>query len=142
MRLKWHHVAMAVGNIERSKVFYQDLLGFEIDWENENYTNEQFSKVVGLKNASAHVIMLKGHGTRLELFQYHSPEGERLPLRRQCDFGLIHFALVVDDIQSLYDRLISNGVTFNCPPQFTRPGACLTYMKDPEGNVIELVEYR
>lgn len=142
MELNWHHVAMAVVNIERCKTFYKDLLGFEIDWENENYTNEQFAKAVGLENASAHVVMLRGHGTRLELFHYHSPEGERLPPKRQCDFGLTHFALVVNDIQSLYSKLILTGVTFNCPPQFTRPGTCLTYMKDPEGNIIELVEYK
>ncbi len=141
MKMNWHHVAIAVEDMKGAKAFYRDLLGFEIDWENENYANEQFAKVVDLKDASAHVVMLKGYGTRLELFHYHSPQGKKMPSKRQCDFGLTHFALVVEDINNIYNVLLSNGVTFNCPPQSTRPGACLTYMKDPEGNVIELVEY-
>lgn len=142
MKMHWHHVAMAVENLEESKAFYRDLLGFEIEWEKENYTNEQFAKVVGLKDATAHVVMLKGYNTCIELFHYHSPEGKKMPSKRQCDFGLTHFGFVVEDIENLYNVLLANGVTFNCPPQITRPGACLTYMKDPEGNVIELVEYK
>ncbi len=141
MEMMWHHIAIAVEDLDNSRGFYQNILGFEIEWENENYTNIQFAKVVGLHDANAHVVMMKGHGTCLELFHYHFPEGERLPLKRQCDYGLTHFALVVDDLMSLYNRLLSAGVQFNSPPQETRPGVCLTYMKDPEGNIIELVEY-
>jgi len=142
MKANWHHVAMAVEDMSRAKTFYQGILGFEIDWENENYTNDMFARVVGLPKAGAHVVMLKGYGTHLELFHYHLPAGEKLPARRQCDYGLTHFALIVQNIQSLYECLKSAGVTFNCPPVSTRPGACLTYMQDPEGNTIELVEYQ
>ncbi len=140
MGVKWHHVALAVSDIEKCKRFYCDFLGFEIDWERD-LESEKFAKIVGLEGASAHAVMLKGHGARVELFLYHNPTSEKLPERRQCDFGLTHFALQVDDIQGMYDKLISSGVVFNCPPVSLRPGALATYMKDPEGNVIELVEY-
>jgi len=63
------------------------------------------------------------------------------PPLRQCDFGLTHFALQVQGIHDIYQRLAAAGVRFNCPPQNLRPGVWATYLKDPEGNTVELVQY-
>ncbi len=141
MEIRWHHVAMAVENMDRVVSFYRNLLGFEIDWEKQQYTGEGIARVVGLKEAKARVVMLKGHGTRMELFQYLHPKGRRVGDRRQCDFGLTHLALEVKGIHDLYGRLLEAGVPFNCPPQNLRPGVWATYMQDPEGNTVELVQY-
>ena len=142
MKAKWHHVALAVEDMDSSKEFYTKLLAFQIAWERENYSGEYFSKVVGIPDSSAHVVMLEGHGMRLELLQYHSPPGKRLPPRRQCDFGLSHIAFSVEEMQQLYEKLVHAGVQFNCPPQNVRPGVWATYMKDPEGNTVEIIEYQ
>ena len=55
--------------------------------------------------------------------------------------GILNFALQIRNIHELYNRLIKTGVKFNCPPENLRPGVWATYMRDPEGNIIELVEY-
>ena len=141
MEATWHHTAMAVQDMDRAKRFYCDLLGFEIDWERPHYSGEPFANVVGMPDAAAHVVMLKGYGTRLELFTYHRPAGQVGDPKRQCDFGLTHFALSVQGIHDLYERLSAAGVEFNCPPQNLRPGVWATYLKDPEGVTIELVQY-
>ena len=141
MEATWHHTAMAVQDMDRAKRFYCDLLGFEIDWERPNYSGEPFANVVGMPDAAAHVAMLKGYGARLELFTYHQPAGRVREAKRQCDFGLTHFALTVKGIHELYERLSAAGVQFNCPPQNLRPGVWATYLKDPEGVTIELVQY-
>ncbi len=137
----WHHVALSVRDMEEVLRFYRDLLGFEVDWEKEHYAGEDLSRVVGLSRADARVVMLKGYGTRLELFKYYNPIGAETGPKRMCDFGLIHFALTVRNIHDLYRQLSGAGVLFNCPPQNLRPGVWATYMKDPEGVTIELVEY-
>jgi catechol 2,3-dioxygenase-like lactoylglutathione lyase family enzyme len=137
----WHHVAISVKDLDRALKFYCDLLDFEVDWDRDHYGGEQMSRVVGLTGADAHVVMLKGYGTRLELFKYYSPAGGESGPKCQCDFGLTHFALSVKEIQPLYECLLEAGVQFNCPPQNLRPGVWVTYMKDPEGVTIELVEY-
>jgi glyoxylase I family protein len=141
MEAIWHHVAISVKDMESELRFYRDLLGFEVDWERENYTGEMYARVVGLPGAAARVVMLKGYGARIELFKYHVPEGEECGPKRQCDFGLTHFALTVKGIHGIYERLLQAGVQFNCPVQNLRPGVWATYMKDPEGVTIELVEY-
>jgi len=141
MEIRWHHVAMAVRDMDRIVPFYRDLLGFEVDWEKPHYSGEPLSQVVGLEQAAARVVMLKGHGGRMELFQYLNPLGTDRPRGRQCDFGLTHVALEVKGIHAIYKRLRQAGVAFNCPPQILRPGACATYLLDPEGNTVELIEY-
>jgi len=141
MDAKWHHVAMAVRNMESTLHFYRDLLGFDILWEKPHYGGAALARVVGLDHVDARVVMLSGFGTCVELFKYYSPAGHDRGPRRMCDFGLTHFALSVKDIHGLYHRLSVAGVPFNCPPQNLRPGVWATYMKDPEGVTVELVEY-
>jgi catechol 2,3-dioxygenase-like lactoylglutathione lyase family enzyme len=141
MEATWHHVAISVRDMEKALWFYRDLLGFEVDWDREHYTGETMAKVVGLPGADARVLMLKGYGARVELFKYHTPAGEGGGAKRQCDLGLTHLALTVKNIHEIYEHLSRAGVHFNCPPQNLRPGVWATYMKDPEGVTIELVEY-
>jgi len=137
-----HHIAISVEDLERELQFYRDVLGFKVDWDMDNRGSEALSKVVCLSDANPHIIMLQGYGLRLELFKYHSPRGRNTGPKRQCDFGLTHFALSVKNINEIYKNLVKAGVEFNCPPQELRPGVQATYMKDPEGVTIELVEYQ
>ena len=46
MDATWHHVAVAVKDLDRALGFYRDLLGFEVDWDRDHYSGEWFSKVV------------------------------------------------------------------------------------------------
>ena len=137
----WHHVAISVRDIEKEIKFYRDLLGFEVEWDKDHYKGEMLSNVVGMPDADARVVMLHGYGTRIELFHYYNPKGEETAPKQMCDFGITHFALSVKDINPLYERLLNEGVHFNCPPQNLRPGVWATYMRDPEGVTIELIEY-
>ncbi len=142
MLASWHHVGISVRDMPRALHFYRDLLGFEVEWDHKDRGGQEMSNAVGMDDARAHMVMLKGYGGRIELFDYLNPKGRDLGPRRQCDFGLIHFALSVKKILDLYERLVAAGVEFNCPPQELRPGVTVTYVKDPEGNTIELVEYQ
>jgi predicted enzyme related to lactoylglutathione lyase len=45
----------------------------------------------------------------------------------------------VEDVCGTYERLVEKGVEFHAPPQNHRPDGWVTYMKDPEGVIIELL---
>jgi glyoxylase I family protein len=141
MDAKLHHVAISVSDMDRAVAYYRDILGFEVDWDMDHRSGDALAKVVGLPGADMRIVMLKGYGFRVELFKYYAPEGKGTAAKRMCDFGYTHFALSVENIHGIYERLAEAGVQFNCPPQDLRPGVCGTYMKDTEGNTIELVEY-
>ena len=136
----FHHIGISVRDMEQAKEFYCDKLGFSVLWAHKDRGGLPLQRVVGLPEATMDITMLQGYGLHVELFKYHYPEGRSLGERRQCDFGLIHFALKVRGIRAIYDELAAKGVRFNAPPQEMRPGVTATYMRDPEGNTIEIIE--
>ena len=137
MDAKMDHLTISVADIDRALIFYRDILGFQVDWDRSGL---KIAKVVGLPDANARQIMVRGYGLCVELMKYYTPEGKVRTPNRQCDFGLTHFCLSVRNIDEVYRRLLKDGVEFNCPPQEIRHGVWATYFKDPEGVAIELVE--
>ena len=142
MIILFHHTAISVTDLDRSIYFYCDLLGMKLEWRIDHKKSEALERVVGLKHVDVSYAMLSGWGGRLELFQYHSPVGQSYPLNQPvCDKGITHFAFQVEDIDGLYERLITRGVRFNTPPQVIRAGVKATYFHDPDGITLELVQY-
>jgi catechol 2,3-dioxygenase-like lactoylglutathione lyase family enzyme len=138
----FHHTAISVSDLDQSIHFYCDLLGMKLEWRIDHKKSEALEKIVGLKHVDVSYAMLSGWGGRLELFQYHSPEGFPYPPDKPvCDKGITHFAFQVEDIDGLYENLVTQGVRFNTPPQVIRPGVKATYFHDPDGITLELVEY-
>ena len=135
---EFHHLAISVSNIEMSIAFYTNVLGFSVIWDK---TGLDIEKVVGLPDCRARQVMLEGYGLKIELFQYFEPKGQYRAPNRQCDIGITHFCLVVDDINQIYKKLLDAGVEFNCSPQEVRPGAVATYFNDLDRVSIELVQY-
>ncbi len=135
-----HHTAIATGDLDRLVKFYRDLMGFEVEQEfSWDRGTDVADKITGLKDSASKVVMLKLGDFRLELFQFSSPEpkvGDRN--RPVCDHGLTHLAFTVVDIDAEYERLSSSGMVFHCPPQSMGPTK-VTYGRDPDGNVVELM---
>jgi len=139
---KIHHTGISVTDLDQSIRFYCDLLGMTLEWRIDHKKGEAFEKVVGLKNVDVSYAMLSGWDGRIELFQYHSPEGQPYPLDKAvCDKGITHIGFQVDDIEGLYEKLVSHGVRFNSPPQLIREGVKVAYFHDPNGVTLEIVQY-
>jgi catechol 2,3-dioxygenase-like lactoylglutathione lyase family enzyme len=138
-----HHTAISTANLERLVRFYCDLLGFEqiftSEWERGA---EMADKITGLKDSSAKLVMLKAGNACIELFEYSNPP-PRLgdPKRPPCDHGITHLCLDVRDIQGEYERLRDAGMVFHCPPQ-NMGNVSATYGRDPDGNIVELLEVK
>jgi catechol 2,3-dioxygenase-like lactoylglutathione lyase family enzyme len=138
-----HHTAISTRDLQRSLGFYRDLLGFEqiftSEWE---CGSEAADKITGLKDSSAKVVMLKAGNACVELFEYSSPPPRPGDANRPaCDHGITHLCLDVRDIQAEYERLRAAGMVFHCAPQ-TMAGVSATYGRDPDGNIVELLEVR
>ena len=136
-----HHTAISTADLERLKKFYIETMGFEVDFEfSWPSGSEVADKIAGLKNTAASAAMIKLGDFRLELFQYSSPEPKPgNPNRPVVDHGLTHLAFTVDSVDAEYDRLLKAGMVFHYPPQ-TLGTARVTYGRDPDGNVVELME--
>jgi catechol 2,3-dioxygenase-like lactoylglutathione lyase family enzyme len=137
-----HHTAISVSDLDQSIRFYRDLLGMILEWRIDHRRSEALEKVVGMKGVDVSYAMLSGWGERIELFQYHSPQGQPYPADKpQCDKGITHLAFEVNEIDALYERLVSYGVQFNSAPQVIRQGVKVAYFRDPDGVTLEMVQY-
>lgn len=137
-----HHAGVGVRDMEVSLRFYRDLLGLEVTGDAE-VEGPLVGEIVGMTDdTKVRIVHLKcGEGQEVELFQYMKPAASSFPQDfRQCDGGVIHMALVVDDVMGLYERLKKEGVKFNSKP-YNLGGTLCVYMRDPDGITVELMQF-
>jgi len=137
-----HHTAISTANLERSITFYRDLFGFEqildFDWP-EGTAN--MNATHALDETAGRVVLLRLGNSMIELFEFATPTPRPVdPSRPLCDHGITHFCMDVTDIDAEYERLSAAGMVFHCPP-VQNGEAKMTYGRDPDGNVIELLEF-
>ena len=66
----FRHVGIITEDIDKSLLFYRDILGLEVIQEFED-SSDYINEITNLKNATAHFIKLKMvDGTVLELLEY------------------------------------------------------------------------
>ena len=137
-----HHTAISTPNLDRSVAFYRDLFGFEpafdFSWDG---SNEDFKRTHAEPETAGRVVMLEREGARLEIFEYAVPKpAPLLSVPRNVDHGLCHFSFEVKQIDDEYARLEGAGMQFLSEPVAQSYVKCC-YGRDPDGNLIELIEY-
>jgi catechol 2,3-dioxygenase-like lactoylglutathione lyase family enzyme len=146
------HVNIVVTDLERMVTFYRDVLGLR-ETKRVTITGDWVAATVGLPEVHADVVYLDFEtGPRIELIRYNRPATERPEgVDRPNAPGLRHMAFKVDDIDALVAKLSAARVRFfsgvqRVPDtQVTYAGGIrkrLIYFQDPEGNLLELCEYK
>lgn len=131
------HVALSVGNMERSLAFYRDFIGMEVIMD-INAENEGIGRIIGIPGAKCRIVHLKLGPAILELFCYSNPSGENMAGRmRQCDHGLTHIGFKVTDFHKELDKLRKRNIEFLGKPVEFRPGVWVVYFRGPDGEVCE-----
>ena len=138
--MKVRHVGVTVTDPAKSIEFYREMFGFSIKVEMDE-SGGHIDNFSGLVGVDVHTIKMSGDdGSLIELLHYRSHPKTKED--RDITFiGCSHFAITVNNLQGLYDKLINNGVEVLCEPQKSPDGkVILTFCKDPDGTLIELVE--
>ena len=141
MVARLHHAGVGVRDMEASLRFYRDLLGLEVTQDAE-FEGPVVGEIVGLpENTKVRIVHLKcGEDQEIELFQYMEPATSTFPKDyRQCDGGIIHMALMVDNLMELYEKMKKHGMKSNSKPYNLGGGLCV-YMRDPDGITVELMQ--
>jgi len=136
----FRHVGIITEDIDKSLLFYRDILGLEVIQEFED-SSDYINEITNLKNATAHFIKLKMvDGTVLELLEYptHKTEPYNLSI---INVGLPHIALRVEDADFTYQHLVSNNVTVLSKPVLSSEGIAKVFIcLDPDKVRVEIVE--
>jgi len=139
---KMHHTGYTVSDLERSLVFYRDLLGMRVL---DRSKDEDVAAVVGIPGARVQAADLDaGQGQVLELLEYSTGSAEQ-PVHGPDTIGTSHLSLQVDELSSTLSRLAEAG--FEPMGQVTAledggvwEGCTVVYLRDPDGMIVELVE--
>lgn len=121
-----HHVAVICSDYQKSKEFYVEKLGFEI--ENEVFREERNSYKLDLKIAGIYQI---------ELFSFpNPPERVNSPEAR----GLRHLAFEVDNVEKTVAELNEKGIETEPIRIDEITGKKFTFFKDPDNLPLEVYE--
>jgi len=138
----FQHVALSVSNLEQSVVFYTQIFGFSIVLE-MNFLDEVIGRIIGYPGATCRMVQMESEGRMLELFEYSRPKGQPIPSERnQADIGFSHICFIVDDIDTVKQRLLKQGQGLLGDRVEVRPGIFVQYCLGPDRETIELKEIK
>jgi catechol 2,3-dioxygenase-like lactoylglutathione lyase family enzyme len=115
------HLALHAHDLAAMRRFYEDVLGFEVEWEPD-----------------ADNVYLSSGTDNLAL---HRASGRPGP---PSSGALDHLGLVVrsaDDVDRWAAFLEGRGVTLDAKPRTHRDGARSCYFSDPDGNRIQIIHH-
>jgi len=140
---KIDHINISVTDIEETKRFFTELLGFET--EKEGYLEGPWmDATVGLKDVKARYakLTIPGTETSIELIRYYNPKGDKDPEMHQANrIGFRHIAFEVKDIDRVYRKLQNAGVRLFSDIQTYNVKKRLCYFYGPDDIILELAEY-
>jgi len=141
MALNVRHTGIVVSDMEESLKFYRDLLGFEVK-KDMIESGEYINNFSDLKDVVVRTVKMSlENGDMVELLHYDSHPEEPDMTRKITQIGCSHIALTVENLDETYELLKQNDVSFNSPPQYSPDGfAKVTFCKDPDGSLVEIVE--
>ena len=135
------HYSHCVSDIERSRRFYTDVLGFEAVAEFD-FDDPDTARVMGVPGCKFKGIFMKRDGMRIEIIAFSVPPPDRVQRRRQAnEIGHSHLSFYVKNLDEALDYLRSKGVPIE---ESTRTiltmGIECCVVRDPDGFPIEIVE--
>jgi lactoylglutathione lyase len=132
----FNHVGQCVTDLDRSKRFYCDLLGFTLEREiqpPDAGSAQLMSLTRPLEMTAAYLVR---DGLVLELLHYGA-DGQTQPFRARTlnEPGLTHLSLSVDDIDAVCARVAEFGGEV---VESSNIGAAV-FIRDPDGQLLELL---
>jgi catechol 2,3-dioxygenase-like lactoylglutathione lyase family enzyme len=134
-----NHVGICVSDLERSRLFYQEVLGFEllreVDAPDEVTTKlADLAPPVGLK-----AVFLERDGFVLEVL-YFAAAGANVPPRPRVmnDLGLTHISFSVDDVEVTVAKAVEHGGRVLENTQIDIGFGNSIMICDPDGQRLEL----
>lgn len=122
---KVHHIAIICSNLEKSKKFYTEILGFKIIQE------------VYRQHRDSYKIDLDTGDSQIELFSFPNPP--KRPSHPEAT-GLRHLAFEVDNIESAVNYLKSKNIDVEDIRVDEYTNKKFTFFTDPDDLPLEIYE--
>jgi lactoylglutathione lyase len=135
------HYSHCVSDVERSRRFYNEVLGFETVFEID-FDDAVTAKVMGLPSAKFKGIFMKRDGMRIELIGFTDPPPDRIVRRHKSnEIGHSHLSFYVTSLDEALAELRAHGVPIDEETRQVLPsGIECCVVRDPDGFPIEIVQ--
>jgi lactoylglutathione lyase len=134
-RTVFNHVGLCVADRERSRRFYEGLLGFEFWWEIEPPDDRTAQLVQLPEPLGTHATYLVRDGFVLELIDYSRRKVHAGPERTMDQVGLTHISFSVSDLEGVLKKAESFGGVIVDGTVTTQSAM----VRDPDGQLLELL---
>jgi glyoxylase I family protein len=132
------HIGLCVSDLERSRRFYVDGLGFK------EFARFEIDRPLAEMDEDCDLtsFFVQKDGLRIELLDFRAPGVSGTPSSRRNQLGLTHLSFVVDDVDASARELEQYGGTII---EGTRSGqddlasVQIIFLADPDGTRIELM---
>ncbi len=134
----FNHIGLAVEDTDRSRRFYEGLLGFVFTDQipAAEIPNEFLVQLLGVDNANLTATHLKRDGLILELLRFDREGNSPRRERGWTEPGLTHISLGVEDLADVLSKTEEFGGTVLYERQTAGTGALIL---DPDGQIVELI---
>ncbi|AHF99111.1 lactoylglutathione lyase [Halostagnicola larsenii XH-48] len=137
--LRTHHVGLTVRDLETVRSFYQNVLGLSVV-DAFSVSGAAFEEAVDVPEASGSFVHLESDSgdVRLELVEYepNAPESRAESINQP---GATHVSFTVADLEAFAETVPDDVETLS-GPRTTASGTTIMFLRDPEGNLIEILE--
>jgi catechol 2,3-dioxygenase-like lactoylglutathione lyase family enzyme len=127
------HMGLSVADLDLQRDFYGRALGLT-----------EIEEHLEMPEARVRTSILRSDsGLKIELIERggSTPQEFSDPFDGAAIQGYFHWALDVDDLDTVFARMLGAGATeVSAPAAAARAGARFAYVKDPEGNLLELIQ--
>jgi len=135
------HYSHCVADIERSRRFYTEVLGFEV-LAQFDFDDADTARVMGVPGARFTGVFMKRDGMRIEIIAFTNPPPDRSARRRRSnEIGHSHLSFYVTDLDATLRELRTQGVTVEDETRAVLVnGIECCVIRDPDGFPIEIVQ--
>lgn len=116
-----HHVSLLISDLARSQKFYQEVLGLTLIERPSLKFDGLWFALNDDATQQLHLLLLPENMTQRSLPEHVGRDG--------------HFALLVEDLPGYIERANKAGI----PHTMSRSGRDAAFLRDPDGNGIELI---
>ena len=122
------HVSINVSDLGRSIDFYCNRLGFRV------------SRTIDTPELN--IVFVQLGASSMELIARKDKPAATRTVPRTDGVGLAHVALRVNNIDEVFSQLREKGVEFSSPPHDASGGPRIAFFSDPDGVILELIQWQ
>jgi catechol 2,3-dioxygenase-like lactoylglutathione lyase family enzyme len=132
------HIGLCVRDLERSRRFYVDGLGFK------EFARFELDRPIAEIEGECHLtsFFVEKDGLRIELLDFRAPKVFGTPSTRRNQLGLTHLSFVVEDVDAAARELEEYGgkiVDGTRSGQDDPTSVQIIFLEDPDGTRVELM---